>query len=225
MGLVPVGPVRAARGVPCPRRRGPDPGVGPRGVCKSCSKPKPKRPSGSVPHCMSAPSPGRPNAMATARGRCRPRPAKSTCGYPSCGGARASRSSSSPAVARTRSCTRRYGGRRPRCLHQVGRRSGRSHGNRRPTCTTSGNQASATTCPNRLWPSSNQPPILAVSPRSTAARRHRRSTSKPTTPRGTADVRGKQDHETTTSATSGVRLPRGVRSAVGEAFHDPWWHP
>jgi hypothetical protein len=34
------------------------------------------------------------------------------------------------------------------------------------------------------WPNSNQLAILAASPRSTAASRHRGSTSKPTTPRG-----------------------------------------
>jgi hypothetical protein len=32
---------------------------------------------------------------------------------------------------------------------------------RRPTCTTSGNQASATTCPRGPWPNANQPAILA----------------------------------------------------------------
>jgi hypothetical protein len=56
----------------------------------------------------------------------------------------------------------------------------------RPTCTTSGNQASAATCPRGPWPNANQPAILAASPRSTAASRHRRSTSNPTTLRGIA---------------------------------------
>ena len=36
------------------------------------------------------------------------------------------------------------------------------------------------------WPNSNQPAILAASPRTTAASRHRGSTSKPTTPRDIA---------------------------------------
>jgi RibD C-terminal domain len=54
--------------------------------------------------------------------------------------------------------------------------------NRQPTCTTSGNQASATTCPRGPWPNSNQPAILAASPRSTVASRHRGSTSKRTLP-------------------------------------------
>lgn len=40
--------------------------------------------------------------------------------------------------------------------------------------------------PRGPWPNANQPAILAASPRSTAANRHRGSTSKPTTPRGTA---------------------------------------
>jgi len=43
----------------------------------------------------------------------------------------------------------------------------------RPTSTTSGNQASATTCPRSPRPNSNQPAILAASPRSTATSRHR----------------------------------------------------
>src|SRR6266545_219747 len=41
-----------------------------------------------------------------------------------------------------------------------------------PTCTTSGNQANAATCPRARWPNSNQPAILAASPRSTAASGH-----------------------------------------------------
>ena len=83
--------------------------------------------------------------------------------------------------------------------------------NRRPTCTTSGNQASATTCPRGPWPNANQPAILAVSPRSTAASRHRRSTSKPTTPRGAASTALLVEDEWMEQERNGERVNRAWR--------------
>ena len=53
-----------------------------------------------------------------------------------------------------------------------------------PTCTTSGSQANAATSPRAPWPISPRPAILTPPPRSTAARRHRRSALNPTTPAG-----------------------------------------
>jgi len=44
---------------------------------------------------------------------------------------------------------------------------------------TSGSQANAATSPRAPWPNSTRPAILTPPPRSTAARRHRRSTLKP----------------------------------------------
>jgi len=67
-----------------------------------------------------------------------------------------------------------------------------------PTCTTSGNPANAATCPRGPWLNSHQPAILTTSPRSTAASRRRGSTSKSTTPRGTA------------SENVVLELPRGL---------------
>ena len=58
-----------------------------------------------------------------------------------------------------------------------------------PTCTTNGKPANAATSPKAPWPSSTPTAILNPSPRSTAASRHRGSTSKPTTPRDAAGMR------------------------------------
>src|SRR5215208_7120577 len=48
--------------------------------------------------------------------------------------------------------------------------------------------SSSATAPRAPWPNSTRPAILTPPPRSTAARRHRRSTLNPTTPRGTAQT-------------------------------------
>jgi hypothetical protein len=53
-----------------------------------------------------------------------------------------------------------------------------------PTCTTNGNQATAATSPKAPWRSSSPTAILALSPQSTAASRHRGSTLKAHHPAG-----------------------------------------
>jgi hypothetical protein len=58
------------------------------------------------------------------------------------------------------------------------------------------------------WPNSNQPTIPAASPRSTAASRHRRSTSKPTTPRGAASTALLVEDEWMEQGRNGERVNR-----------------
>lgn len=68
---------------------------------------------------------------------------------------------------------------------QRGRRDPPGSARSWPTCTTSGNPATAAISPKPLWPRSSRPAMVAASPQSTAASRHRGSTLKPTTRRGT----------------------------------------